>query len=181
MIKNTKLAFIGGGVMAEAIIKGLLAKHLADPGQITAAEPRADRRKELEEKYAIHTTADAAAAADAGIIVLSIKPQVMPEVLPILKGKVAREAMVLSIAAGIRLATIVEGLAHPSVVRAMPNTPAQIGEGATVWIPAAGVTTAQREQAAEILERSVWRSAWKMRISWIWRRRFPGPVQPMCF
>lgn len=145
------ISFIGGGVMAEAMIQGLLNKQSIPPDGITVSEPRDKRRAELEASYRVRATGDNRKAARAGaIVVLSIKPQVLARVLPELKGALRAEQLVLSIIAGGRIATLAEGLAHAAIVRAMPNTPAQIGEGMTVWTATASVTDAQREQARAV-------------------------------
>jgi len=152
MLQNSKIAFIGSGAMAEAMIQGLLSKDIARKENIVAAGPREERCLALREKFGVATTVEnAPAAAGAEVVVLSVKPQVLPHVLPALKGKVKPEALVLSIVAGARIDNIITGLSHSSVVRSMPNTPAQIGEGITVWIAAPGVTTTQREQARVLL------------------------------
>jgi pyrroline-5-carboxylate reductase len=147
----SSISFIGGGVMAEAMISGLLNRHVITPERITVSEPREKRRAELAARYAIHVTGDNRQAARASdIVVLAIKPQVLARVLDELKGYFRAEQLVISIIAGGRLATLSEGLAHHSIVRAMPNTPAQIGEGLTVWTATPSVTDAQLEHARAI-------------------------------
>ncbi len=147
------IAFIGAGVMAEAMIQGLLKRQLIAPEKITASGPREKRRAELAARFGIHTVAANAEAARAGdIVVLAIKPQVLPRVLRELKGTLRADQMLISIIAGGRIATIGQGLGHAAVVRAMPNTPAQIGEGLTVWTATSTVTDAQREQTREIFQ-----------------------------
>lgn len=152
MLKNSKIAFVGSGAMAEAMIEGLLNKGIAQHDNMVASGPREERGVALREKYGVQVTNDnALAVRGADVVVLSVKPQVLPSVLPALKGKIAGEALVLSIVAGARLENIINGLVHMSVVRSMPNTPAQIGEGITVWIASRGVSDAQREQARIML------------------------------
>ncbi len=147
------VAFIGGGVMAQAMIQGLLGKRVVAPEGITVSEPREKRRSELETRYHIHTTSDNRAAARAGqVVVLSIKPQILARVLPQLKGQLKPEQVVLSIIAGGRIGTIADGTSHAAIVRAMPNTPAQIGEGVTVWTATPNVSEAQRQQACAIFD-----------------------------
>ncbi|MCX7838738.1 MAG: pyrroline-5-carboxylate reductase, partial [Anaerolineae bacterium] len=153
----SSISFIGGGVMAEAMISGLLNRQVITPERITVSEPREKRRAELAARYAIHVTGDNRHAARASeIVVLAIKPQVLARVLDELKGQFRPEQLVISIIAGGRLATLSEGLAHASIVRAMPNTPAQIGEGLTVWTATPTVTESQLEHA-----RAVFRSLGK--------------------
>jgi pyrroline-5-carboxylate reductase len=152
-LRNSVVAFIGGGVMAEAMINGILSQGLTEPGLIIAGDPRAERGQELEERYGVRATRDnREAVKEAGIVVLSVKPQVMPVVLQELKGLVPPHALVLSIVAGSRIKVIAEGLDHSAVVRVMPNTPAQIGEGMSVWTATASVSEEQRAQAQTILQ-----------------------------
>jgi pyrroline-5-carboxylate reductase len=145
------ITFIGGGVMAEAMISGLLNRNAVTPDHITVSEPREKHRTELAARYHIHATGNNRDAARAGeIIVFAIKSQVLARVLPELKGALRAEQLVISIIAGGRLATLREGLTHNAIVRAMPNTPAQIGEGLTVWTTTPNVTDTQREQARAV-------------------------------
>jgi pyrroline-5-carboxylate reductase len=148
----TQIAFIGSGVMAEAMIKGVLGKSLIQPDRITVSDPREDRVKELEQEYGLRGTTDNDAAAEgAEIIVLSIKPQVLAHVMPEIRRGARSSKLVLSIIAGARIHTIADGVANPSVVRAMPNTPAQIGQGITVWTATDTVLPEQRHQAEALL------------------------------
>jgi pyrroline-5-carboxylate reductase len=150
MLKK-KIAFIGPGVMAEAMIAGLLRKELAKPEDITASGPREERGLELQQKYDIKTTTDnASAASHADVVVLSVKPQRLSEVMKGLKN-IRPEALVLSIIAGASMKKIGAGLKHKAVVRSMPNTPGQIGEGITVWASSREVTAEQRETSRSIL------------------------------
>jgi pyrroline-5-carboxylate reductase len=150
MLKN-KIAFIGPGVMAEAMIAGLLNKKLAKPENITAAGPREERGSELSKKYRIKSATDnSSAVAQADVVVLSVKPQRLSEVMKGLKG-IRPDALVLSIIAGANIKKISTGLKHKAIVRSMPNTPGQIGEGITVWTSSKEVTTEQQEMARNIL------------------------------
>jgi len=148
---NKKIAFIGPGVMAEAMIAGLLHKKLAKPENITAAGPREERGMELQKTYGIKTTSDnASAASHVDVVVLSVKPQRLSEVM---KGlyKIRPEALVLSIVAGASILKISKTLKHRAIVRSMPNTPGQIGEGITVWTASTKTSNEQREMARQIL------------------------------
>ena len=148
---NKKIAFIGPGVMAEAVIAGLLRKQLAKPENIIASGPHEARGTELQQKYRIQTTTDNAyAASHADVVVLSIKPQRLSEVMKGLKG-VKTDALVISIIAGANMKKISSGLKHKAVVRSMPNTPGQIGEGITVWTASREVTEEQQEITRNIL------------------------------
>ena len=141
---NTGLAFIGCGVMGEAMLAGLLREKIVAPKQITASHPRAERRSDLKKRYGIRAFSDNAAAAKAfrgpdSVVVLCVKPQRIGSVLHDLSGKVGVDQLVMSIIAGTTIDTISDALESRLVVRAMPNTPSQIGAGMTAWTCSAGV------------------------------------------
>lgn len=152
MLENTQLAFIGSGMMAEAMIGGLLRQGLVEPSQVIASGPREGRGLQLAERYQIRWTTDNEEAAEAGeVVVLSVKPQVLSRVIPQVRGHLRRQDLVISIVAGAPIRLLADGMAHASVVRAMPNTPGQIGQGITVWTAAAEVSDGDRAQAKAIL------------------------------
>ena len=147
-----KIAFIGGGVMAEAMISGLLKKGVATPAAIWASDISPARCTLLSERYGVSTTVNNREAAASGeTVVLAIKPQTLAEILAELTGKLRPGQLALSIVAGASLAALSRGLNHDWVVRAMPNMPAQIGEGISVWTATGTVTEAQRQTAQAIL------------------------------
>ncbi|WP_352431572.1 pyrroline-5-carboxylate reductase [Pyrinomonas sp.] len=160
-LRDTQISFIGCGVMAEAMIAGLLRRELVSPEQILGSHPRQTRREELAAKYGIRvfeSNREAAAfdrpsASEArhSIVVLAVKPQKLKTILEELRGWLHEEQLVLSIIAGARIETIARELLHPAVVRTMPNTPAQIGQGMTVWTATSQVTAAQRDQVRTLL------------------------------
>ena len=153
MLENQSVAFVGSGTMAEAIIKAILDHNLVPQHQITGSDPRTDRGEELAARYGIHVTADnTAAVSQANIVILAVKPQTLPHVLPELRGKIPASAIVLSIVAGVNIGTLVDGLAHREVVRCMPNTPAQIGQGMAVWMATPETTAEQQEWVQSILQ-----------------------------
>lgn len=150
--RPTKIALIGSGNMGEAIIAGLLRNGIATPENIMATDPLADRGADLKNRFGIQPYTDnAAAAAQADVVIMAVKPQRLPSVLAGLKGKIRQNAIVLSIVAGASIQSLCDGLNHPSVVRSMPNTPAQIGEGITVWTTSPSVSSEQAELARQIL------------------------------
>ncbi len=152
LFSEKNVAFIGSGVMGEAMIRGLIAQNIVGPDCIYAADPFPARLDELRERYGIHTTPRNAEAAEMGqIVVLSTKPQNLAEVMPDIRGHLRRQDLLLSILAGTPIRKLADGVAHASVVRAMPNTPAQIGQGMTVWTATPEVTDEQRDQAQAIL------------------------------
>jgi len=153
MFGNMTVAFVGSGTMGEAIIKAVLNKELVTPEQIIASDIRPDRGTELAARYGVRVTTNNVVAAGQGdVVILAVKPQVLPIMLDELKNKISPTALVLSIVAGARIATLVKGLEHEAVVRSMPNTPAQIGEGMVVWTAVDAVSEKQREQATAILQ-----------------------------
>jgi pyrroline-5-carboxylate reductase len=138
--------------MAAAMIVGLLREKLASPENLFASDPRVDRGEELREKYGIQPFTDnAAAVKEADVVVLSIKPQRLSPVLEELKGNIPEKALVLSIIAGATIEKMSTGLGHDKIIRTMPNTPARIGEGITVWVASDAVSDAQKKQARTIL------------------------------
>lgn len=152
VLSNLSMGFLGTGVMAEAMIKGLTDKGLVKPERIIGSDPVPQRREEVESRYHICMSADNREAVEGrDVVVLSIKPQVLREVLSDIRGLVPRQALILSIVAGARISTIGRLAQHRAIVRVMPNTPAQIGQGMSVWTATAEVSPAQREQAQAIL------------------------------
>lgn len=156
-LTNTKLAFIGCGVMAESIVAGLLRQELVKPGQITASHPREARRAELGTKYGIMVFENNAEAVSAvkdsenSIVALCVKPQRFDGVMRGLKDAVTPGQLIMSIVAGAKLETISAALGHGKIVRAMPNTPAQIGAGITAWTCTAEVSEDEQQQIRSIL------------------------------
>ena len=148
-----KVTFIGGGAMGEAIIGSLLGKGLLKPAQICVSEPVPARREQLHGTYGVTTETDNAHAVNgASIVVLAVKPQVLEAVLTDLKSNLPPSALVLSIMAGVKIGTLRDGLGHEKIVRSMPNTPAQVGQGMTVWTDTAAVSETDRARSQTILE-----------------------------
>ncbi len=146
------ITFIGPGVMAEAMISGLIRQSVARPDQIRISGPETDHNQELQAHYGVTPFTDNyAAVQSAQVVILSVKPQRLDRVLDGLKGGLDPEALVLSIVAGASIQTIQTGLEHSVIVRAMPNTPAQIGEGITVWTASPAVRLEQADLARQIL------------------------------
>ncbi|MGD9110137.1 MAG: pyrroline-5-carboxylate reductase [Phycisphaerales bacterium] len=126
------VGFIGGGNMAEALIKGMIAAKVYPAENIVVSDVLAERLEYLKKQYAVRTEADNASVARVvDILVLSVKPQKMTEALESIKGQLGPEALIISIAAGIKTNNITDVLGQMPVVRVMPNTPALIGEGAS--------------------------------------------------
>jgi pyrroline-5-carboxylate reductase len=156
-LSNSKLAFIGCGVMAESMLAGLLKKGLVSAEQIFASHPRENRRNELTEKYGIEVFAENAKAVEAvkqsanSMVVLCVKPQRIKGVLGDLKDVVSSNQLILSIVAGARIEKISKALGNKKIVRTMPNTPSQIGQGITAWTCTDKVNQTEREQVKSLL------------------------------
>ncbi len=126
------IGFIGSGNMAEALIKGIINADLCTADNILISDIKEDRLRLLTGSYGVAAAeTNCEAAEKAGILILSVKPQDMAEVLDSIKDALRPDALVISIAAGIRIATIAAALGDIAVVRVMPNTGALIGEGAS--------------------------------------------------
>ena len=152
MFNSLRISFIGSGVMGEAMIKGLLNMGLTTPDRIVASDPWLERLEMIHQTYGIETTADnVAAVRGADIVVLSIKPQSLPKVAKDLHSKIHPDALVLSIIAGTRIGTLQNKLFHDRIVRAMPNTPGQLGKGMTVWTATSQVAPNQIAYTETIL------------------------------
>jgi pyrroline-5-carboxylate reductase len=150
--RTMRVAIVGAGVMAEAMISGLLADRAVAPSALVASHPRRDRREVLAARHGIIAVArNADAVREADIVVLAVKPQMLGRVMAELAPALRDEQVVLSIVAGATLRTLGTGLGHGAVVRAMPNTPAQIRKGITVWAAATACTAAQRDLARAVL------------------------------
>ncbi|MFM9905149.1 MAG: pyrroline-5-carboxylate reductase [Pyrinomonadaceae bacterium] len=156
-LKNLHLAFIGCGVMGESMIAGLLRKDLVDPRNISASHPRESRRTELAEKHGIAVFESNAEAAKSVLgrensaVLICVKPQRLPRVLNDLNGVLHVDQLVLSIVAGATISHLADELGTAKIVRAMPNTPSQIGAGITAWTCTEAVEEAERGHVREML------------------------------
>ena len=152
VLGTSRISFIGAGVMAESIIGGVLARDLVPASNIVASHPRESRRKVLEERLGISTTASNREAIEgADLVLLTIKPQVLRQVMEQLHGQISPRQVVISIIAGAALPSLRRGLGHDAVVRVMPNTPAQISEGMSVWCATDQVTEQQKVVVRTVL------------------------------
>ncbi len=157
-----KIAFIGGGAMGEAMVSAVLKAGITPPPAIAVSDISDTRRLYIEQKYVQEqeygkkfsmtvVSSNQLAVEKADVVVLAIKPQNLDEVMSELSSQLRPNQLVLSIIAGARINTLSLGLNHNAVVRVMPNTPSQIGEGISVWTATTEVTGPQREWAASIL------------------------------
>jgi pyrroline-5-carboxylate reductase len=151
-LAKATIATVGSGVMAEAMIAGLLRGKLVEPGQLVASHPRPDRREQLSAEYKIRTVASNAEAVDgADVVILAIKPQMLGRVGRDIRPVLKPGQLVLSILAGATTRALSDTLGHDQIVRSMPNTPARLGRGMTVWYATPATTPDQRRQAAALL------------------------------
>ena len=154
-----KIAFLGGGNMATALIGGLIAKG-QDPRAIAVIEMSPAARERLASRYPVHiSTAPDAAVQGAEVLVLAVKPQDMKAALASIS-RFSKEKLIISVAAGIRLATLSAWLGGArKIVRCMPNTPGLIGAGITGLFAPADVSEAEKRKAEGIL-RAVGEVVW---------------------
>lgn len=156
-LKNLHLAFIGCGVMGESMLAGLVVNGIVDAANISASHPREDRRADLAARYGIRTYESNAEAArelaghENSAVVLCVKPQRLKKVLADLDGVIHVEQLVVSIVAGATISHLAQELGTAKVVRAMPNTPSQIGAGITAWTCTNAVDETERSHVREML------------------------------
>ncbi len=147
-----RIGIIGGGFMGEAFLRGLLRAQVAAPGDIAVAEVSPARRAQLSE-HGVRVTDDIETACiGANLVLLAVKPQDLPGVASAMRGVLGVSTVVVSIAAGVRLADVQRHSGHRASVRVMPNLPAAIGEGAAVYLAAPEVTTEQRAHVRAMLD-----------------------------
>ena len=151
-LANWTIATVGSGVMAEAMIVGLLRGKLVTPDQVIASHPRPERRDSLSGTHGIRTVAsNVEAVSGADVVILAVKPQMLARVGREIGPHLRAGQLVLSVLAGPTTRALTATLAHDQVVRAMPNTPARIGNGMTVWYATPATTADQRAQAEALL------------------------------
>jgi pyrroline-5-carboxylate reductase len=151
--RTMRVGIVGAGVMAEAIIAGLVADRAVSASALVASHPRRERRDALAERHGIQPVArNRDALADAEVVVMAVKPQMLGRVMRELRGGLAADQVIVSIVAGATIRTLVDGLQHAAVVRAMPNTPSQIRRGISVWSASEACTARQRDLARGVLK-----------------------------
>jgi len=152
VLEKSRIAIIGAGAMGRAIIHTLTGSGEIAPGNVVASDPVPEQRELLSERFGVGVTADnKEAVTEADVVVIAVKPQVLPHVMTELNGSIPQNALVFSIVAGMPIKTMRLGFDHEAIIRAMPNTPAQIGEGMTVWTASSAVTESHFAQARTIL------------------------------
>jgi pyrroline-5-carboxylate reductase len=152
VLGEARVAIVGAGVMAESMVAGLLAREMIQPGRITASHPRPERREELSQRFGIRMVEGNREAVEEGdLILLTVKPQVLGAVMKQLHGRLELRQVAVSVVAGAPIHQLIQGLGHDGIVRVMPNTPAQIGEGMSVWTATPDVDATQRARVKAVL------------------------------
>ena len=150
--KSVKIGLIGCGFMGEAILSIALKKGMTAPPDVRVAEINEDRRRLMASTYGIDATEDVEHTVQgADVVIFAVKPQEFDLAAHHLQGKFRRDQTVLSIMAGVPIERIARMLGHAGIVRAMPNTPAVVGEGMSIWTATPEVDPATRAQVAGIL------------------------------
>ncbi len=142
-----KVAIVGGGVMGEAILSSALEQGVFVAEDVTVVEKLESRRNVLYANFGVQVTESFAAMADAGLVVLSVKPQEVHSVA----GQLRPDALLLSIMAGVTIAALGEEFRHDRIVRVMPNTPAAVKAGISGWTATASVSDEQRDYTRALL------------------------------
>lgn len=152
MLNTKTIGFIGGGNMAEAMLQAILNRQLILPEQVIISDISDKRRSYIAQHYRVHSTSDNLhLVREADVVILAVKPHDLPEVMAIASQGATPGKLFISIVAGATIDRLRAGLKAEQVIRAMPNTPAQVGEGLTVWTSTPQVTPGQLEIAREIL------------------------------
>ena len=146
-----RIGIIGGGFMGEAFLRGILRAEVASPAEIAVAEVVEARRAELGEHGVRVTDDPQSACIGADVVLLAVKPDVVPEVCESIAGAIASDAVLVSIAAGVALADIQHHSGHRASVRVMPNLPAAVGAGAAAYLLGDAVTADQRARVDQLL------------------------------
>jgi len=153
MLDQSRIAVIGYGVMGKAIVSSLISEGKVKPEDLIIVEPTPERLEALKQEFGISGYADSAEiVSKADIVILAIKPQGLNHAAQSIKGNIKPDALVISILAGVSLATLIEKLGVKQVIRTMPNTASQIGMGITVWVKTTQVSEEKKQMASEIIQ-----------------------------
>ena len=154
MFLNQKIAFLGAGNMAEALIAGLVKAKLSDPANLLATDILATRLEVIKSRYHIQVgSKNSEAGSWADVIILCVKPQIMNKVLADIQSGLSEKQLVISVAAGVPIQSIQTKIGQTiPVIRAMPNTPAVIQEGVTALSGCHGLSANYLEVAKKIFE-----------------------------
>ena len=147
------ISFIGGGIMAESFIAGVLKEGLFGSDEIYVSDPAPERLEHLTTTYKVNCVeGNLDILKQDGKILLAVKPQTLPEIYTELKGKISSERPIISIVAGCKSDDLSSGLGHDAIIRVMPNTPSQIGKGMLVWTAKDKVEESEKKEISSILK-----------------------------
>lgn len=147
-----KVGLVGCGFMGEAMLSATLGKAVVAPEDVFVAEVNDDRCAAANSRYGVRTTTDLTQVVDASeLVIFAVKPQEFARTAHRVEGRFRRDQTILSIMAGVPIARIAHMLSHAAIVRVMPNTPASIGQGMSVWTATPEVDGPARECVAAIL------------------------------
>lgn len=153
MFNNQHIGFIGGGAIAEALIRGILQAKIIQAGQILVSDVNLARREHLEKAYGVTAIADSKLlSSKADILLLTVKPNIIESVLHAISSAVSPKTIIVSVAAGVRIATLEEKLSNNPVIRVMPNTPVAVGAGMSVIALGSKACTEHGEMAAALFK-----------------------------
>ena len=147
-----KFAVIGAGMMGSAIVTGIIKNQVLEPGEIFISDPDSEKTNRLHEQLGTNVAAsntDAVKAADA--VLIAVKPQFLESAFRTIKDTLPGDALVMTIVAGVPVKRYLDELDTDCIVRVMPNTPAQVGEGVCAWFATDAVTSEQKDLAVRIL------------------------------
>lgn len=151
MSEPLRIGFLGGGFMAEAILRALIERGVATAATIAVCEIVDRRREELVERYGVRAAADPAVLDGTAVVFLAVKPGEFGAAAAALGPALGDEALLVSIMAGVRLVTIGAALPGRRLVRSMPSTPAAVGEAFTMWIGGGGLDDTDRATVRRLL------------------------------
>lgn len=152
-MQTPRIAFLGSGVMAEVMIRGLLARGLASADRVWAAGPRTERAEQLARTYGVHATTDnLEAVANADLVVIAVKPVALAGLLAQIRDPLRPDHTVMSIVAAVHASAIARALGRPAVVRCVPSLPCRVGRGLTVWTATPEVPEPVRETVRSLLQ-----------------------------
>lgn len=146
------ISIIGFGNMGSALCRAFLKHHIVKPKHLTAVDASREKLETAKKELGITIATENTAAASADILFLAVKPQSFPEVASELNGKISKNTIVISIMAGISIATMKKLLSHKKIVRSMPNTPAMISEGVTGWCAEKSILPQEKKTIQQLLE-----------------------------
>ncbi|MGE3278462.1 MAG: pyrroline-5-carboxylate reductase [Candidatus Altimarinota bacterium] len=146
------ISILGFGNMGSALCRAFIEQRVVKPKDIIATDTSAEKLQIAEKELQISTTTDLTQVASTDVLFLAVKPQTFPEIAEQLKEKLSKKTIVVSIMAGVSIATMKKLLNHEKIIRSMPNTPAMISEGVTGWYADKSISTAEKKTIQRLFE-----------------------------